>query len=71
VLMNVFIPLYCSKCRSQNNHTDNSYPAENVCAVTTICNECGHEKVTSVMHTTVSPGNEVQYAEQFQPERAF
>ena len=58
------IPRRCSECGSQNNHTDNSYPAERVCAVTTICDDCGHKKVTDVIHTTVSPDLGQMIAEQ-------
>jgi hypothetical protein len=65
------IPLYCSRCGSQSNHTKTTYPGTSVCAIATICDDCGHDKVTSVTHTVTTQYDGLQCVEQRMPRDTF
>ena len=65
------IPLKCSQCGSQKNHVKRSYPAPQTCVSTTICDDCKHEKVTDIVHTTVTPYIGQQYVEQVKQVETF
>jgi hypothetical protein len=64
----MFVPLKCSQCGSQNNHVKNENPDNSICVSTTICDDCGHSKVTDVWRTTVTPSRDYQYVKQMQQE---